>query len=134
MALVNGKYTERLKTGGDLIVTVDDWYIQYYFSGPDLRYNGTFVQVAGKEIDEYINAYRNNFEKYLEIKKTIPDSGKFETPGEKGMTIRLGLWEGVCIDYYHMPIDTKEKIEEIIADYQYAKQRAKVLQNMLKSL
>lgn len=68
---MNGKYTERLKTGGDLIITVNDWYIQYYFSGPDLRYNGTFVQVAG---------------------------------------------------------------EEIIADYQYAKQRAKVLQNMLKSL
>lgn len=131
---MNGQYSEKMKTGGELIVTANDWYIQYYFSGPDLRYNGTFVRLPGKEIDEYINAYRNNFKKYLEIKKNIPDSGKFETSGEKGMTIRLGIWEGVCIDYYHMPINTKEKIEEIITDYQYAKQRAITLQNMLKIL
>ena len=58
---MNGQYSEKMKTGGELIVTANDWYIQYYFSGPDLRYNGTFVRLPGKEIDEYINAYRNKF-------------------------------------------------------------------------
>ena len=38
-----GQYQEGLKSGGQLIVTERDWYIEYYFPGPDLRYNGTFL-------------------------------------------------------------------------------------------
>ena len=42
---MSGSYEEKLKTGGKLIVKNDNWYIQYYFPGPDLRYNGKFLNV-----------------------------------------------------------------------------------------
>ena len=53
---MNGEYSEKLKSGGELKVSVNNWYIQYYSSGPDLRYNGTFVNIEGKDIDKYIDA------------------------------------------------------------------------------
>ncbi|OXL44805.1 hypothetical protein CFT61_03810 [Segatella copri] len=52
------KYTEPLASGGELNVTEDGWYIQYYFNGPDLRYNGEFVTIQGNEVDNYIKASR----------------------------------------------------------------------------
>ena len=131
---MEGKYSEKLESGGDLIVSASEWYVQYYFPGPDMRYNGTFFEIKGTEIDDYIKAYEKNFDKYIEIKNTVPDNGNFEVRGEKNMTIRIGLWEGVCLCYYHMPISTKEELEKLIADYQYAKQRAKALQLLLSSL
>lgn len=47
---MNGEYSEKLKSGGDLIVSSKSWYIRYYFPGPDLRYNGTFVNVPGVKL------------------------------------------------------------------------------------
>ena len=35
-------------SNGDLIVTKDSWRISYYFAGPDLRHNGTFFSIEGK--------------------------------------------------------------------------------------
>ena len=90
MNRLSGQYSERLKSGGDLIVTATDWHIKYYFSGPDLRYNGTFVTVQGKEIDKYISAWKANYRKYQSLKSTIPNNGEFSTNGEMGMSIRIG--------------------------------------------
>lgn len=54
-----GKYKENLPySNGELIVTKNMWEISYYFSGPDLRYNGTFFSIEGKQIDSYIDAYK----------------------------------------------------------------------------
>lgn len=39
------KYIEALASGGELNVTENGWYIQYYFNGPDLRYNDEFVTI-----------------------------------------------------------------------------------------
>lgn len=66
------KYTEPLASGGELNVTEDGWYIQYYFNGPDLRYNGEFVTIQGNEVDNYIKAYKSNYEKFTELQKVIP--------------------------------------------------------------
>lgn len=30
---MNGQYTEKLESGGELIVTLNDWEIRYYFQG-----------------------------------------------------------------------------------------------------
>jgi hypothetical protein len=37
-----GTYEELLPCGGKLKVTKSSWEIEYYFSVPDFRYNGTF--------------------------------------------------------------------------------------------
>lgn len=129
-----GTYSEKLKTGGELIVSATSWNIRYYFSGPDLRYNGTFVTLEGKEINKYIDAWADNFEKYLKLKETVPSGGKFETAGSMNMTIRIGFAEGVCLRSYHMPIHTQGKIVEVISDYEYARDRAMKIMEMLTGL
>lgn len=131
---MNGEYSEKLKSGGELKVSVNNWYIHYYFSGPDLRYNGTFVNIEGREIDKYIDAWKKNFDKYLQLKKTIPAGGKFDTNGLMGMSIRIGWAEGVCLRSYHMPINNSSKLNQVIKDYEYAKNRAVKLQELLSSL
>ena len=52
-----GEYREPLLSGGELIVTDSSWCIKYYFPGPDLRYNGTFVTIDASKVDEYIAAW-----------------------------------------------------------------------------
>lgn len=132
---MSGQYSENLITGGELIVSTSSWNIKYYFPGPDLRYNGTFVTVAGEKIDKYISAWKNNYNKYLLLKKSIPAGGEFSTTGEMGMTIRIGkFFEGVCLYSYHMPINTEEKLNQVISDYQYAKERARKFQEFLRNL
>lgn len=131
---MNGEYSEKLTSGGELKVSVNSWHILYYFSGPDLRYNGTFVRVDGKDVDRYIDAWENNFNKYLQLKGTIPPGGQFETKGLMGMSIRIGFVEGVCLRSYHMPINSQTKLNQVIKDYKYAKERAIKLQEMLRLL
>ena len=66
---MSGSYEEKLKTGGKLIVKNDNWYIQYYFPGPDLRYNGKFLSLDGNCIDNYISSWKENFEKCKKLEK-----------------------------------------------------------------
>lgn len=63
------KYTEPLASGDELNVTEDGWYIQYYFNGPDLRYNGEFVTIQGNEVDNYIKAYKSNYKNLQNFRK-----------------------------------------------------------------
>ena len=132
---MNGQYSEKLISGGELIVSIDSWNIKYYFPGPDLRYNGIFVTVKGSEIEKYISAWKSNYSRYLLLKKSIPVDGDFCTTGEMGMSIRIGrFFEGVCLYSNHMPIKTVEKLNQVISDYQYAKERAVKLQELLHNL
>lgn len=131
---MTGTYSEKLKTGGELIISPTHWNIKYYFSGPDMRYNGTFVTLDGNEIDKYIDAWAENFEKYKKLKEAIPAGGQFETGGSMNMTIRIGFAEGVCLRSYHMPIRTHEKIVEVVSDYEYARDRALKIMTMLKNI
>lgn len=51
------------------------------------------------------------------------------------MSIHVGgYWDGVCIRSYHMPINTLEKLERIVHDYQYALKRALQIRSMLVDL
>lgn len=127
----NREYSEELLSGGKLVVRANDWFIHYYFPGIDLRYNGTFVDVKGSLIDKYIEAWKNNFRKYLELKNAIPDNGNFETKGEMDMSIRIGFAEGVCIRSFHLPIRDKEKLDLLISDYEYCKGKAQAIQQAI---
>lgn len=128
---LDGEYSERLRTGGDLKVTANSWKISYYFPGPDGRYNGTFVYVNDKDIDAYIAAWKNNFAKFQQLKTLLPQGGNSDYPGDMGMSIRFGVFEGVCIRSYHLPINTQEKLDAITNEYEMAKQKAAQIQKIL---
>lgn len=132
--MAGGEYTEKLNSGGELCITAKSWSIKYYFAGPDRRYNGTFVTIPGSEIDKYIDAWKNNFNKYTELKQMIPSGGSFDAAAEMGMHIHIGFSEGVCLRTYHMPIRTTEKLNQVLSDYTFAKVRAQQIQSLLQSL
>lgn len=130
-----GVYKEQLKSGGELVVTPTSWSIEYYFPGPDMRYNGEFFSIRENDIDKYIYAWKNNFEKYLELKSVIDLEGTYETMGEAGMKISIGGWrEGVFINWWDMNVKDASEINQIITDYEAAKIKAKKVQEILKSL
>ena len=127
-------YEEKLPCGGSLKVYLNKWEISYYFTGPDLRYNGTFITIPGEKIDLYIEAYRENFVEFLALKQTTLNE-KINKPGKMGMQIRVkDYFEGVCIKSYHMPISTNDKLEKLIHGYKHAKSRVSIAQAFLKSL
>ena len=123
---MSGVYSEKLKTGGELKVETNGWTIQYYFPGPDLRYRGTLVIIRGQDIDRYINAWRSNHKKYIELSRTVGSGKQFQMIGDMEMTIGVGgFLDGVYLRSYHMRAQTPKDVEEIIKDYEYAKVRAK---------
>lgn len=130
-----GTYEEPLVCGGKLKVTKASWEITYYFSGPDLRYNGEFVSIAGNSVEQYISAFQENWAEYKKLMETIPKGGEFSKGGKMGMSIRIGNFaQGVCVKSYHMPISSEQQLEKVISGYRYAVQRAPQIQQFLASL
>lgn len=133
--MADGTYSEKLPCGGTLEVTRTGFRIRYYFPGPDNRSNGTFVNVEGHRLEEYIAAFGNNWNEYQRLKLTIPKGGEFQHPGEMGMTIRIGKFaEGVCLQSYHMPIYSLDGLNRVIESYEYAAKRAKQAREMLRAM
>ena len=134
---MNGEYKEKLPFGkGALIVTKNSYIIQFYFSGLDSRYNGTILNIEKNEIDNYIDAYKENREKYLKLKLMKDQLGnEFSTTGILGMKINIGgPCEGVCIKSYHMPIKTDIEYSSLISSFQWAKQNGPKIMVLLSSI
>lgn len=130
-----GTYSEKLPCGGTLEVTTRGFRIRYYFPGPDARSNGTFVDLDGSRLMEYIGAYKENWNDFRQLKASIPAGGEFQKAGQLGMQLRIGSFrEGVCIQAYHMPLATKEAVQAVIDSYRYAIGRATRATEMLKEL
>lgn len=129
-----GTYVEDLPCGGRLKVSKSSWEISYYFPGPDARHNGTSVTLPGDRIKEYINAFENNWTEYKRLKGMIPSEGSFSKEGQKGMTIRLGMFEGVCLRGHHMPVSSRERLTKIINSYEYAAKRSRQVQSFLAKM
>ena len=125
---MNGYYEESLTSGGKLVVTENSWNINYYFPGPDLRYNGTHYSVSGSLIDEYIKAWINNFEKIKLLQSDVPDGGDFEQRGEMGMYIHVNKNGGyVTIDRYNFSVRDEYKLHQVVKDYLISKKKAEIL-------
>lgn len=130
-----GTYEEPLSCGGKLKVKKSSWEISYYFCGPDMRYKGDFFSIPGSSIENYISALNENWSEFEKLKSVIPNGGDFSKPGKMEMNIRVGHFaQGVCIHSYHMPICSKQQLEEVINAYRYASQRAPQIQSFLASL
>jgi hypothetical protein len=69
------------------------------------------------------------------VKSCFKQQGEFSSKVELDMYIRIGGYnEGVCIDFYHMPINNQDKLNNLIDDYRQAKERANELMRMLQSI
>ena len=132
---MNGTYTEKLATGGDFHVLENGWYISYYFPGPDRRYNGTYFRIDGSQIDSYISAWINNYQKYTELKSVVPSGGSFTSQGEMGMTITVGGYsEGVWLKSRRLRVNSETSLNAIVEDYKNAKKRAEQISALLQML
>ena len=130
-----GIYEEPLPCGGKMRVTKASWEIRYYFPGPDMRYNGTVVTIQGRLIQQFIDAYMENWSEYEKLKAVIPRGGDFSKDGKMGMSIRVGSFsDGVCICSYHMPINSQKQLTQILDGYRYAAKRAPEIQEFLAAL
>lgn len=130
-----GTYEEELPCGGKLRVTSSAWEISYYFFGPDLRYKGTSVTVHGSSIEQYISAFQDNWTEYETLRASIPSGGEFVKNGKMGMSIRISTFApGVCLRSHHMRINSKQRLDDVIAAYRYAAQRALQIQALLATL
>lgn len=129
------EYRTPLKSGGTLIIYTNSWEIQYYFPGPDRRYKGSFITINGKYIDNYINAWENNFNKFEELKKQHKfKNGQINLDGEAGMNIVVGgILEGVYLSNYRMCIKHYAGIQQIVNDYRKAKQIAEKIQKLFNT-
>lgn len=134
---MKGEYKEKLPGGnGELIVSEDSWKIRYYFPGIDLRHNGTFLNISQYQVDNYIDAFKNNWQKYKALKESpLSSSGEVRVAGEMNMVIHAGgHFDGVCILSYHMPLKTEEEINAVIEDYNWAAKRATNIMELLKQI
>ena len=135
-----GTYSEPLASGGSLIVTSKGWRIMYHLPGLDARHSGSILTVESDDIDNYINAFKNNFQKYCSLKDSLPaDEGTFRTTGECGMIIVAsqsngGVFIAKTINTLHstcFPISNEDSLNKVIADYEYCKQRAEEIRSKL---
>lgn len=134
--MTNGEFSEYLPSGGKLVVNAKNWSIQYYFAGPDLRYKGESFEIQSNEIDDYILAWQENFQKYMELKATIPIKSEFNTRGKKGMIIAVNSYykEGVSLIYRGLNVKTERELKKLIDNYEFAKKRAVEIMALLKQL
>jgi hypothetical protein len=130
-----GTYSEKLPCGGDLQVTSTNWSIRYYFPGLDRRYNGEFVSIPAHKVEDYIQAFEENWHEFLALKQAIPDGGEFSKTGRAGMTIRLGRFApGVSLHGHHMTVRDEVRLRTIQESYRFAIRRASEIQSMLATL
>ena len=128
----NGTYSEKIAFGGTLKIEQRSWCIEYYFPGPDLRYNGDFIVIQSSQIESYISAFKENYVKYEELICTIPGKAEFQMQGKMGMTIRVNdYFRGVCLANYRMNINSRDKLKQAIDSYEYARSRAHQIQSVL---
>lgn len=98
---------EELASGGTLIISENDFRIEYFFPGPDGRYGGVRVNIPGRKVETYMRAWQKNYERYEELQKAAGES-VVKRPaamrGECGMTIRTGFMDGVYLKGSHMRV------------------------------
>lgn len=123
---MNNVFREPLESGGELVVYESGCRIEYYFEGPDERYGGLHVTIHADEIDSYIMAWKRNFHRLEEL-KAQKDKRPLAESGECGMLIRAGLMEGVYLRRNHMRIATRQALERVVRDYEYAASKGKKL-------
>lgn len=117
---------EKLMSGGELVISGNNCRIEYFFPGPDKRYGGVHVNISGEKVYAYACAWKNNFDRYMEL-VLAGDRPLVVERGEMGMVIRCGFMSGVYLSGNHMRIVDKEQLRQILEDYEYVQKKYKEL-------
>ncbi len=129
------EYIEDLKIPyGKLHIGEKNTFIQFYFPGPDAKHKGTFFSIKENDIDNFIEAYRSNWniatELYLKI-KDIPNT-TIKQIGKMNMNVIISNTSiTLYLHKYHLPVRTEKECEEIINLFLTAKHRIKEIQAKL---
>ncbi len=116
-------------------MTREGWGIRYYWPGPNRRYAGEFFLLEGPRVEAYLAAFQENWLVLESLKRSVPPGGEYTTAGKMGMTIRVGgPAEGVCLRGYHIPINSRDRLEIVVQGYRYAIQRAEQVRLVLSAL
>lgn len=116
-----------LAHGGRLAATESGWSLSYYFPGPDRRYNGTILKIDRLMLQQYVDAWENNWRSYLRLCESTKDT-PFSAQGELGMRLGAG---GVHL--YKLSVTSEEELDVMKASLRFAAERGAALhQEVLK--
>ena len=131
------EYKAVLSSGGTLRIHYNSWSIYYYSPHYDGRKKAKEIYISGYEIDKYIAAWKNNFEKYLSMKNILSRDGEYIETGECWMKIKVGKYgNGVFLfgnpNYrFDIIVQKQEDLDAIIAEYEFCKSHANNIISML---
>jgi hypothetical protein len=130
-----GHYEETLPDGSRLKVYADHWEIEYYFQGPDLRYNGTFIRFAACQVPRLITEYQKAWQRYCDLKRATEPGSELTLDLSMNITIRVGgHFDGVCLACYHDPVNAESGLQRKLSSYTLALERAPSIQQMISRL
>ena len=135
LPVIEGEYVEPFKNPyGKLHVRAKSASINFYFPGPDARYNGTFFYIDELDIDKYIKAYQTNWELGVELQAKIQElpQSELRKTGDQSMNIRVTkTLVTLYIHQYCLPISSYEECKEMIKLFKLAKLRIDEIRNKL---
>ncbi|MDN2713692.1 hypothetical protein [Janthinobacterium sp. SUN120] len=115
--------TELVPLGGKLTACEAGYELSFYFPGPDLRYNGTFLKINDVLLPQYITAWEVNWRNYQFMRRNLPSS-TFTSEGELGMKI-----DASGVGLYKLRITTDDELATMLSVFQNALARGKELQS-----
>lgn len=114
---------EPLASGGELAIYESGCRIEYFFAGPDGRYGGVHINIPGSRVEEYMEAWIANYERYESLGGGCGKEPVKAETGKCGMLIRTGFGQGVYLQGNHMRISTRKQLEQVVEDYKYVMQK-----------
>lgn len=131
-----GTYEEKLLSGAKLRVSVDSWNIQHTYKYSDKRYKERHFEISGENVDNFVEALQANYNKYAELKATVPSNTTMSIKANEHMTIEVGNIveeiNGIHIDAGTIRIHTQEEADRLISECKEAKIKAEVLQKAMR--
>lgn len=107
-------FSREISFGGKLIVNESSWHVDYYFKGPDTRYQGAHLIIKDIEVDQFISELTMNYARYESLKEEYKGQ-IYEETVTGDMKIKIGsLYQGVYVLDQYFVISSKRKLNKFI--------------------
>jgi hypothetical protein len=120
----------------NLTVRPSSWFIERYFPGPDLRYNGYFFRIGSLEVYDFAANLRKTWEKFQATRVRFAAESGLEVSGfgRSKIYLRHVFGTGITLDGHRGLISDNAKLESILNELESAPKRAKAIQVKLRGL